>query len=94
MDGSDGGAKRTGTLVRLLVSAIASRAGGGYVHLKGKLNTHGLKGAKGSVEKGYVRFMKAKDSVAGTPKDNTHYQLAADKLLDSILKEVATTDQI
>lgn len=94
MDGSDGGAKRTGMLIRLMAAAIASRDAGGYSHLKGKLATTGIKGAKSMVEKGYKRYMRAKDSVAGTLKDDTEYQSAAEKLLESILKEIADADQI
>lgn len=94
MDGSDGGAKRTGMLIRLMAAAICAREAGGYSHLKGKLNTQGLRGPKTAVENGYVRYMKAKDSVAGKLKDDAEYKSAAEKLLESILKEIADADQI
>lgn len=94
MDGSDGGAKRVGALIRLMASAICARETDGYSYLKAKFNTNGLKGAKTAVEKGYVRYMKAKDSAAGKLKDDAEYKLAAEKLLESILKEIADADKI
>lgn len=94
MDGSDGGAKRTGMLIRLMAAAICAREAGGYSHLKGKFNTQGLRGPKTAVENGYVRYMKAKDSAAGKLKDDPEYKSAAEKLLESILKEIADADQI
>jgi hypothetical protein len=94
LDGSDGAAKRTGQLIRLMVAAVAARDVGGFTHLKSRLSTQGLKGAKTAVEKGYARFLKAKDSVAGSPKDDTHYAAAAEKLLEAVLKSIANSNQI
>jgi hypothetical protein len=94
MDGSDGGAKRTGMLIRLMTSAVASRDVGGYSHLKTKLNTLGLKGAKSTIVHGYMRYMKAKDSVSGNLKDDAVYTASAEKLLESILREIAEAEKI
>lgn len=89
MDGSDGAAKRTGQLIRLMATAFMSREGGGYHHLKGNLNRQGISSAKSAVQKGFIRYARAKDSSAGTPKDEIEYADFASKLMESILKKIS-----
>lgn len=94
MDGSDGAAKRTGCLIRLMVTAFMARDAGGPRHLKACLGKHGVSGAYSVVYKGFGRYAKSKDSLAGSPKDNDHYDSNAKVFLEAILKNVAEGDKI
>lgn len=89
LDGSDGAARRTGHLTRLLVCAVQARENGGYEHLKSTLNKQGISSAITAVTNGYCRYLKAVDSIKGHAKELAEYKEAAQKLLFAALKKAA-----
>ncbi|MBK6631645.1 MAG: hypothetical protein IPG33_11885 [Betaproteobacteria bacterium] len=94
MDGSDSAAKRTGQLTRLLVLAVMSKDSGGYRHTKANYAKQGIQGAVTAVQNGWIRYAKAKDNLAGTPKEPDQYQMEAIKQLERVLKPIADADKI
>lgn len=91
LDGSDGAARRTGQLIRLLVCAIQARDHGGYDHLKSNLTKAGISSALTAVTNGRCRYMKAVDSIKGNPKDVSEYKDPAQKVIFSALKNLSDT---
>jgi hypothetical protein len=88
LDGSDGAARRTGQLIRLLVCAVQARDLGGYDYLKNHLFRPGIASALTAVTNGYCRYLKAVDSIKGTPKDLSEYKDPAQKIIFSALKKL------
>ena len=88
LDGSDGAARRTGQLIRLLVCAVQARDKGGYDHLKNNLFRAGIASALTAVTNGYCRYLKAVDSIKGVPKDSSEYKDPAQKIIVAALKKL------
>lgn len=88
LDGSDGAARRTGQLIRLLVCAVQARDLGGFDHLKGNLLRPGIASAITAATNGYCRYLKAVDSIKGTPKDSSEYKEPAQKIIFGALKKL------
>lgn len=89
LDGSDGAARRTGSMIRIMVCAVLSREQGGYDYLKGNLSKNGISSAISSVIAGYGRHMKAVESIKGTAKDLPEYKEPAQKIVFAILKNLS-----
>lgn len=91
LDGSDGAARRTGQLIRLLVCAVQAREQGGYDHLKSNLTKAGIASAISAVTNGCCRYLKAVDSIKGTAKDVSEYKDAAQKVIFGAMKKLSDT---
>jgi len=94
LDGSDGAARRTGHMIRLMVCAVQSRPKGGYEHLKNNLNKQGVAASITAVVHGMSRYARAVDSIKGTAKDLQEYKEAATKTLYSLLKKLGDQGEI
>jgi hypothetical protein len=89
LDGSDGAARRTGSMIRLMASAVLLRSNGGPSALKSLEGKHGISSAISAVKKGVSRHLRALDSIKGTAKDMSEYNDPSHKLLFDALKQIA-----
>jgi hypothetical protein len=94
LDGSDGAARRTGLLIRLLVCAVQARSIGGFDHLKSNLHKQGISSAMTAVSNGYCRYLKAVDSIKGTPMEMSDYKESAQKVIIYAIKKLGDAGQI
>ncbi len=94
LDGSDGAARRTGQMIRMMVCAVQSRPKGGFKHLENNLNKHGIAAAVTSIVNGMSRYAKAVDSIKGTAKDLAEYRKPATQTLYSVLTKLGEQGEI
>ena len=93
LDGSDGSARRTGFLIRLLAAAVVARKAGGFAHLKSVFGKIGVSKAINEVKRGYSRHKKAVDALAEKIKDDSEYEKSSAKYLQNLLKKVSDEEE-
>lgn len=94
LDGSDGAAKRTGQLIRLMIMAVQARESGEYRHLKENISKQGIASAISAVRTGWIRYKKARDAAGGSLKDPEEYESYANKMMEGLLKSLSESEKI